>query len=177
MHSPLLLPPDVLQQALDSPRGKAEIPAILARRARASSAAFTAEKAGLRNRNELTGAPASAEAPPAAGDVFAYLPSHPGRSPLAFGCSGLGVTREPSAAIGGVLRDCLPQYTLGHKSRLDELEAALAQHCPRLKAIGNSLYGVGIADTIATARRTAEAFAAEQQHRDGGGVEKIETEV
>jgi oxygen-dependent protoporphyrinogen oxidase len=89
----------------------------------------------------------------------------------------LGVTREPSAAIGGVLRDCLPQYTLGHKSRLDELEAALAQHCPRLKAIGNSLYGVGIADTIATARRTAEAFAAEQQHRDGSGVEKIETEV
>jgi hypothetical protein len=44
-----------------------------------------------------------------------------------------------------------------------------------LKAIGNSLYGVGIADTIATARRTAEAFAAEQQHRDGSGVvEKIE---
>ena len=88
MHSPLLLPPDVLQQALDSPRGKAEIPAILAQRARASSAAFTAEKAGLRNRNELTGAPASAQAPPAPGDVFAHLPSHPGRSPLVFGCSG-----------------------------------------------------------------------------------------
>ena len=73
----------------------------------------------------------------------------------------LGVTRPPTASIGGIHRNCIPQYTVGHSARVEELAGVLAEHRPRLRAIGNSLYGVGIADSIAVAQRTAEAFARE----------------
>ena len=73
----------------------------------------------------------------------------------------LGVTSAPTASIGGIHRNCIPQYTVGHSARVEELAAVLAEQCPRLRAIGNSFYGVGIADSIAVAQRTAEAFARE----------------
>jgi oxygen-dependent protoporphyrinogen oxidase len=56
--------------------------------------------------------------------------------------------------------DAMPQYHVGHVQRLKVIQAAVDQH-RGLSLIGNSLHGVGIAPTIAYARKVALAVAAE----------------
>ena len=54
----------------------------------------------------------------------------------------------------------IPQYTVGHGSRLEELENALRAH-PGLILTGNSYRGIGLNDCVAAAERAAdEALAA-----------------
>jgi len=50
--------------------------------------------------------------------------------------------------------DAMPQYHVGHLQRLAKIDASIAMQ-PGLSLIGNSLHGVGIAPTIAQARKAA----------------------
>jgi oxygen-dependent protoporphyrinogen oxidase len=62
----------------------------------------------------------------------------------------------PDAAITLVRRwpRSLPQYAVGHLSRVAQIEAILADH-PGLNLIGNALHGVGLPDMIRQGRRAA----------------------
>jgi protoporphyrinogen/coproporphyrinogen III oxidase len=67
----------------------------------------------------------------------------------------LGVTAEPLFSSVTRQTNAMPKYTLGHRARVEGIEAALAE-LPGLALAGNSLYGVGIPDAIAAGERAAE---------------------
>jgi protoporphyrinogen/coproporphyrinogen III oxidase len=52
----------------------------------------------------------------------------------------------------------MPQYVLGHPTRLDRIERALAAH-PGLALAGAAYRGVGIPDCIASGEHAAELAA------------------
>jgi oxygen-dependent protoporphyrinogen oxidase len=51
----------------------------------------------------------------------------------------------------------MPQYTVGHQSRVERIRAALAA-CPGLAVTGAAYNGVGIPDCIADALATARSL-------------------
>jgi oxygen-dependent protoporphyrinogen oxidase len=53
----------------------------------------------------------------------------------------------------------LPQYEVGHATRIAELEARVATH-PGLHLLGNALHGVGLPDLIRQSRETARKIIA-----------------
>ena len=72
----------------------------------------------------------------------------------------LGVRGEPLFAEVARHPRAMPQYTLGHLDRVEEIRRGAAKHS-RLILAGNAYEGVGIPDTIRAAERAAEAaFAA-----------------
>jgi oxygen-dependent protoporphyrinogen oxidase len=72
----------------------------------------------------------------------------------------IGLRGEPVLTKVVRWNDAMPQYHVGHVQRLKVIQAAVDQH-RGLSLIGNSLHGVGIAPTIAYARKVALAVAAE----------------
>lgn len=62
------------------------------------------------------------------------------------------VTRAPQV---------FPQFLVGHHARMEALEQELKIRHPRLKLVGNYLYGVGVSDCIERARSVAENFLKE----------------
>lgn len=70
----------------------------------------------------------------------------------------IGLRGEP--VLTRVIRwnEAMPQYHVGHLQRLETIAESVAKH-PGLSIIGNSLHGVGIAPTIAHARKVAQAVA------------------
>lgn len=72
----------------------------------------------------------------------------------------IGLRGEPVLTKVVRWNDAMPQYHVGHVQRLKVIQAAIDQH-RGLSLIGNSLHGVGIAPTIAYARKVAMAVAAE----------------
>ena len=72
----------------------------------------------------------------------------------------IGLRGEPVLTKVVRWNDAMPQYHVGHLQRLKVIQAAVGQH-RGLSLIGNSLHGVGIAPTIAYARKVAMAVAAE----------------
>lgn len=71
-----------------------------------------------------------------------------------------GVTQDPDAVAVGVAWNAIPQYTVGHAKRLRQIEDGLAQSSLRaVRVLGNSYYGVGVADSVANARLCAQALA------------------
>ena len=72
----------------------------------------------------------------------------------------LGVKGEPLFAEVARHPRAMPQYTLGHIDRVEEIRRQAAKHS-RLILAGNAYEGVGIPDTIRAAEHAAEAaFAA-----------------
>ena len=79
------------------------------------------------------------------------------------------------AAKAGVMQQCIPQYYVGHNALVRNIERALdpgqgpATHDPpssaALTVLGNSFYGVGIADCISRAWSTAQQFSKAQQQQ------------
>jgi oxygen-dependent protoporphyrinogen oxidase len=67
----------------------------------------------------------------------------------------LGVTAEPIAYHEVVWPQAIPQYTLGHRTRVAAIAALAAQH-PGLAFAGNAYRGLGVGDTV----RDAFAVAA-----------------
>jgi oxygen-dependent protoporphyrinogen oxidase len=74
--------------------------------------------------------------------------------------SGTTPTPAPVPALTVVRRwpNSLPQYTVGHPTRIAELESRLAAH-HGLTLLGNALHGVGIPDLIGAARSAARETA------------------
>ncbi|XP_018582438.1 protoporphyrinogen oxidase [Scleropages formosus] len=70
----------------------------------------------------------------------------------------LGVTAEPQWSYVTVLKDCIPQYHLGHWKRLESIESSIKQHSLPLTLAGASYYGVSVNDVILSGRRAAESL-------------------
>mmetsp|Transcript_12670 Transcript_12670/g.16392 ORF Transcript_12670/g.16392 Transcript_12670/m.16392 type:complete len:475 (-) Transcript_12670:124-1548(-) len=70
----------------------------------------------------------------------------------------LAITADPEEAIATSHIDCIPQYSVGHHERMTGAVDKLKSCFPELEILGNNFYGVGIADSIATAKRKASEF-------------------
>ncbi|KAL8799748.1 MAG: hypothetical protein Q9182_005654 [Xanthomendoza sp. 2 TL-2023] len=64
----------------------------------------------------------------------------------------LAVAEEPKAVRVGLQRNCIPQYTVGHYSRMEQADEVLKRFKGRLKVAGNSYNGVGLNDCVRSAR-------------------------
>lgn len=68
----------------------------------------------------------------------------------------LDLTAEPVLWRAFLWKDAMPQYNLGHPTRLQRIDAAL-QPWPALALAGNGYRGIGIPDCIRSAELAAEA--------------------
>ncbi|KAL8727781.1 MAG: hypothetical protein Q9166_005836 [cf. Caloplaca sp. 2 TL-2023] len=64
----------------------------------------------------------------------------------------LGISEEPQTVRVRLQRDCIPQYTVGHHSRMAQANEALKRFNGRLRVAGNSYSGVGLNDCVRSAR-------------------------
>ena len=72
----------------------------------------------------------------------------------------LGCARPPVYLGGGLMRDCIPQYVVGHGGWVKGVEEGVAEvnrrvGGQRLQVIGTALHGVAVNDLIKRAKRTA----------------------
>jgi oxygen-dependent protoporphyrinogen oxidase len=70
----------------------------------------------------------------------------------------VGIDAEPLFAINHRWPDSMPQYTVGHSARVQEIEQRTSQ-IPGLYMAGNSFHGIGIPDCVRSARKAADAIA------------------
>lgn len=68
----------------------------------------------------------------------------------------LGMAAEPMFSEVVRYERAMPQYHVGHMDRIQQIENQLAD-CPGLYLAGSAYHGVGIPDSIASARKAAEA--------------------
>ncbi|TGZ78638.1 Protoporphyrinogen oxidase [Ascodesmis nigricans] len=82
------------------------------------------------------------------------------------------VTEEPAAVNKGLMRGCIPQYTVGHEERCIQARGELEERFGgRLAVVGSSYKGVGVSDCIRMARELAVKWAREGE---GTGLEDVE---
>jgi protoporphyrinogen/coproporphyrinogen III oxidase len=67
----------------------------------------------------------------------------------------MGITAEPLFAFSNRWPESMPQYTVGHAPRIDEVEGRVAA-IPGLHLAGNAYHGVGIPDCVRSAKLAAE---------------------
>ncbi|WEW58060.1 oxygen-dependent protoporphyrinogen oxidase [Emydomyces testavorans] len=79
----------------------------------------------------------------------------------------LQITEEPIIATARLLKNAIPQYTVGHTSRMRDLHAALSQEIPGLKLAGAWYTGVGVNDCTRAARLTAHSILADKRGETG----------
>ena len=71
----------------------------------------------------------------------------------------LNILEKPSTIYCGVAKNCIPQYNVGHHESVLRVENTLREAFRgRVHAIGTSLYGVGVADLVYQALRTADTL-------------------
>jgi oxygen-dependent protoporphyrinogen oxidase len=68
----------------------------------------------------------------------------------------LGFTAEPILARVDRWREAMPQYEVGHLTRIDAIDARVAQ-LPGLALAGNAYRGVGIPDCVRSGEAAADA--------------------
>jgi len=73
----------------------------------------------------------------------------------------LGITNKPVYQTIGKWVDAYPQYDVGHLGRVQKIEAALPDN---VALAGNAYHGVGIPDTIKTAKAAAQQFIESKQN-------------
>ncbi|KAJ4433890.1 hypothetical protein ANN_16203 [Periplaneta americana] len=66
--------------------------------------------------------------------------------------SVLRISGAPEEHQVSVLRDCIPQYVLGHHERIERIKAYVRQHKLPLSFVGGSYEGIGVNDVILSAR-------------------------
>ncbi|MCJ1430695.1 oxygen-dependent protoporphyrinogen oxidase [Xylographa pallens] len=65
----------------------------------------------------------------------------------------LNITEEPQAVRVALQKECIPQYTVGHASRMRLASSRLLNHFQgRLRVAGNSYSGVGLNDCVRAAK-------------------------
>jgi len=71
----------------------------------------------------------------------------------------LKITSEPAFANVRLQKECIPQYTVGHESRLKSAHNELLQNFKgKLSVAGNSYTGVGLNDCVRAARDVVEGI-------------------
>ncbi|KAA8644416.1 oxygen-dependent protoporphyrinogen oxidase [Aspergillus tanneri] len=80
----------------------------------------------------------------------------------------LGITDTPAVARSRLQRDAIPQYTVGHLSRMEELSRSTRHEFKnRLSLAGNWYNGVGVVDCIRQAYLTASWGVGAQRRVEG----------
>lgn len=65
----------------------------------------------------------------------------------------LGITQPPDYTLVNSLKDCIPQYLVGHESRLVEMHHALQKSYPHLLSVAGASYlGVSVPDCVKHSR-------------------------
>jgi oxygen-dependent protoporphyrinogen oxidase len=70
----------------------------------------------------------------------------------------LGINVPPSVAMVIKAENAFPVMKVGHLGRMQAIEQKYLEKYPRLRLVGNYLYGVGVDDCIGRARSVAENF-------------------
>jgi len=70
----------------------------------------------------------------------------------------LGIQITPNASLVKVSRQAIPQYLVGHSSRVSKIEDILSRVFPKLTLHGSSFHGVSVNDCIANSKRLEEAL-------------------
>lgn len=65
----------------------------------------------------------------------------------------LCIAEEPAAHHIAVLRDCIPQYVVGHTQRVRRIHDYISAHRIPLALCGSSYQGVGLNDVILSAKQ------------------------
>lgn len=68
----------------------------------------------------------------------------------------LHIEQEPEECKINILKDCIPQYIIGHKEKVSRIERYLSYHNMSLSLCGSSYYGVGINDVIYSSKKAVE---------------------
>ena len=72
----------------------------------------------------------------------------------------LGITETPIASQSSLQRNCIPQYRVGHATRMHIAHEELQLHFKgQLKVAGNSYFGVGVNDCLRSALDITRNFA------------------
>ncbi|CAM3970771.1 protoporphyrinogen oxidase [Alkalicoccus chagannorensis] len=75
----------------------------------------------------------------------------------------MGVKAKPEHVFITRYRNAMPQYQIGHKQRLDELQAAMEETYPGVEILGASFRGIGMPDCVTQAEKAASRIAHAQQ--------------
>lgn len=70
----------------------------------------------------------------------------------------LKIEEDPVNYQVQVLKNCIPQYTVGHNTRIKAIEEYIEEHKLPLCICGASYYGVGINDVIFSAKKAVEGI-------------------
>lgn len=70
----------------------------------------------------------------------------------------LGITQEPDFMDFQLMQQAIPQYTVGHNNRVQQIERSVACFSPHIALLGTSYYGVSVNDCIAQAKNTADSW-------------------
>lgn len=60
----------------------------------------------------------------------------------------MNITAEPEFAVISRWKDSMPQYTVGHKQRIDTIKRHVAEELPGVFIAGSSFEGLGLPDCI-----------------------------
>ncbi|KAJ8035237.1 Protoporphyrinogen oxidase [Holothuria leucospilota] len=70
----------------------------------------------------------------------------------------LKIKQKPIYSLVNIHRDCIPQYTVGHSSRLEQINKYIKKHSLPLFLLGSSYDGVSVNECIWNARKTVLAL-------------------
>uniref|UniRef100_A0A1B6L6C7 Protoporphyrinogen oxidase n=1 Tax=Graphocephala atropunctata TaxID=36148 RepID=A0A1B6L6C7_9HEMI len=68
----------------------------------------------------------------------------------------LDIKQQPDLTHVSILKDCIPQYTIGHHDRVKRVMSYIEDHQLPLSLIGASYHGVGINDVIFSAKNVVD---------------------
>lgn len=69
----------------------------------------------------------------------------------------LGIETHPDSLVIHKAHNAIPQYTVGHQTRIEEIHRLATEFSPSLTLLGNSFHGVSVNDCIANVRQIIEA--------------------
>lgn len=67
----------------------------------------------------------------------------------------LNIQQTPDFTSVKICQNAIPQYTVGHSKRVDEIEQILSREFPHLHIAGSSYYGVSVVDCISSGKKAA----------------------
>lgn len=79
----------------------------------------------------------------------------------------LGIEEAPQAIRVKLQYDCIPQYSVGHDERMEEVSRELAKLQGRLRVAGSSYTGVGVNDCVRAAMEVVEGLVDGREKKTG----------
>ena len=74
----------------------------------------------------------------------------------------LQIKVDPTSHNVAILKDCIPQYIIGHKQRLSRIQGYISDNKLPLALCGSSYQGVGLNDVILSAKQAVYDISQEK---------------